>query len=178
MNIPTTSIMRALLALALWLCASTSQAQEKWSSCRPVETMSFSTRVHVKCAVPVDGTFWYFAASAQDARFATRMLNLSMVGQVAEKTLAISFDPNDQSGVTFGCLAHDCRTARAIGLTEAAPPIAPGPIPSTPVVPTPARAACTFACNVVAGDCMDEASSVADRQQCIREKAQCVRDCP
>ncbi len=178
MNTPKTSIMRAAFALVLWLSASTSQAQEKWSFCRPVEAMSSSTRVHVKCAVPVDGVFWYFAASTQDARFATRMLNLAMVGQVAEKTLAILFDPSDQSGVGFGCLAHDCRASRAIILTEAAPPVAPAPTPATPGPVAPDRAACIAVCQVERNDCMSSASGSSERQQCVRAKTQCDRACP
>ncbi len=130
-------IMRAALTPALLCSSMTSFAQEKRALCKPVETMSFSTRVHVRCEVPVDGVFWYFAVSTADARIASRMLNLCMVGQVAEKTLSILFDPADQSGVTFGCLAHDCRIARAIGLTESAAPTPLPPPTRVPQTPSP-----------------------------------------
>jgi len=43
--------------------------------------------------------------------------------------LVILFDPGDQSGTAIGCLASDCRIAKAIGLSEAAPP-APPPVVS------------------------------------------------
>jgi hypothetical protein len=169
-------IMLAGLTLMLVCPSTTSFAQEKWALCKPVETMSFSTRVHVKCEVPVDGVFLFFAVSTEDARFASRMLNLSMVGQVAEKTLSVLFDPNDQSGATFGCLAHDCRTARAIGLTEAVPPTpAPPPRPpSPPPPPPPSRAECLAKCDDNFSHCVDPLRGVS----CDARRRICQGVCP
>ena len=89
--------VRATLTLALLCCETTIFAEDKWVLCQPVETVSFAGRVHVRCETPVDGVFWYFACSTGDARFASRMLNVGMAGQVAEKALLILFDPNDMS---------------------------------------------------------------------------------
>jgi hypothetical protein len=178
MNSRTTLVLGGALALTCLVSPGASVAQEKFALCKPVETMSFPARVHVRCALPVDGRFMFFAASTQDPRFASRMVNISLVGQVAEKTLSILFDPSDQSGVAFGCLENDCRIVRAIALTESAAPV-PSPAPVTPVTPTtpqpPAIQACRAACNVAEGDCM--ADPRADRQECIAEKMQCVRAC-
>ena len=113
----------ATLTLALLCFDTTSFAQEKFALCKPVETFSFPGRVHVRCETPVDGVFVFFACSTQDAHFASRMLNLSMAAQVSQKTLSILFDPNDMSGVAFGCLAKDCRNLHGIGMTEASAPI-------------------------------------------------------
>jgi len=173
------SIKLAGLTLAFLCFSTTTFAQEKHALCKPVETMSFSTRVHVKCEVPVDGVFLFFAASTEDARFASRMLNLSMVGQVAEKTLSIIFNPADQSGVAFGCLAHDCRIARAIALTESAPPIRVEPqIPVEPdpdPLPVTAREKCLAKCKDDQEGCVDP-----DRRPgtCALRLKSCQQRCP
>ena len=168
--------MGAGLTLALLCSSTTSFAQDKHALCKPVETMSFSTRVHVRCEVPVDGVFFFFAASTEDARFASRMLNLSMVGQVAEKTLSIIFDPSDRSGVAFGCLAHDCRIARAIALTESAPPtpVAPQiPEPEPEPVPVTAREKCLDKCKRTNEGCTDRLPGF-----CARRLRECEKLCP
>ncbi|HEY2946715.1 MAG TPA: hypothetical protein VGN09_30060, partial [Vicinamibacteria bacterium] len=134
MNGRTTLALRAALALMAVVSTTAGTAQEKFALCKPVETASFANRVHVRCEIPVDGQFVFFAASTQEPRFASRMLNLSMVGQVSEKTLSILFDPNDQSGVAFGCLANDCRNVHGIALTES---VAPTPPPTPPPPPPP-----------------------------------------
>jgi hypothetical protein len=165
--------VRASLALALLCSATNSLAQEKWALCKPVETMSYATRVHVKCATPVDGVFWYFAASTQDARFASRMLNVSMVGQVAEKTLAILFDPADQSGAAFGCQPNDCRTARAVGISEAA-----APEPARPVRPdrrSTAREECLAICKEKEDVCSEDQPGRPIKCETV---AKCQSRCP
>jgi hypothetical protein len=181
MNSRTTLVLRTALALMCLVSTRSSIAQEKWALCKPVETASFTNRVHVRCEIPVDGQFVFFAASTQDPRFASRMLNLSMVGQVSERTLSILFDPNDQSGVAFGCQANGCRNAHAVALTESAapmpPPPGPAPTPQPSPSPTPAPLACVAACNVAEGDCMGNANSVGQRQACIAEKRKCVALC-
>lgn len=170
-----TVTVRATLPVALLCCKTTRFAQEKWVLCRPVETVSFSGRVHVKCETPVDGVFWYFACSTADARFSSRMLNVSMAGQVAEKTLLILFDPNDQSGVTFGCLANDCRTARAIGITEAAAPIVVAPEPPTPPSSTSETGtACKTKCQTEFAVCKRDGKSLAF---CTNLKTICLENC-
>jgi hypothetical protein len=123
-------MLRAALGLTCLVSPVTSIAQEKFALCKPVETMSFPTRVHVRCELPVDGRFVSFAASTDDQQFASRVLHVSLVAQAAEKTLSILFDPNDLSGVKFGCQAEDCRAIRAIALTES-----PAPKPSATLLP-------------------------------------------
>jgi len=174
----TTLTLRAALALVVLFLARSGCSQEKFVLCKPVETASFANRVHVRCEIPVDGKFVFFAASTQDPRFASRMLNLSMVGQVSERTLSILFDPSDQSGVAFGCLANDCRNAHSVALTELpAPTPPPPPTPPTPVPPTPAHQACLATCNVAESACMVGADSNR-RKECIAERKRCDLACP
>jgi hypothetical protein len=175
----TTLMLRTGAALMVLFSTGVGTAQEKFALCKPVETASFANRVHVRCEIPVDGKFVFFAASTQEPRFASRMLNLSMVGQVSERTLSILFDPNDQSGVAFGCLANDCRNAHGVALTESVAPTPPPPSPGpTPTPPSPAHQACLAACNVAEGACMGTAHSVDERKACIAERKKCDLLCP
>lgn len=174
-----TRTARALVALLAVLSTNTGTAQEKFALCKPVETASFGNRVHVRCELPVDGKFLFFAVSTQDPRFASRFLNVSMVGQVSERTLNILFDPSDQSGAAFGCLANDCRNVHGVALTEIAPPTPPPPSPApTPTPASPAHQACLAACNVAANKCMLNAHTPDDKQECVSEKVTCGRACP
>lgn len=136
MNKPMKALtVYAMLTLALLLCGTTSFAQRQFTLCQPVETVSFTGRIHVRCATPVNGTILFFACSTEDPHFASRMLNVGMAAEVAQKNLVILFDPNDLSGADFGCLAKDCRIALAIGITESTttiPPPTPTPTP-TPI---------------------------------------------
>jgi len=96
-------------------------AQQKWAACKPIETASFANRVHVRCEQPVDGKFTFFSVSTADPRLAARALSVFEAGQLGDKYVNVLFDPADQSGVAFGCLAHDCRAFTGVALRESLP---------------------------------------------------------
>ena len=99
----------------------TAQAQNKFAACKPTETAVFPERIHVRCDMPVDGRFWYFAVPTTDSRNANRMLSLMIGAQLGDKFLSVLFDPADLSGGSFGCNVNDCRNIRALLMTERVP---------------------------------------------------------
>jgi hypothetical protein len=113
---------RLCLAALLWLATlgidRAALADQIWVSCKPVETATYAVRIHVKCASPIDFRFWYFAAPTTDPRFAARALSVMEAAQLGDKFLLVLFDPNDESGTAFGCLAADCRRFAAITMVE------------------------------------------------------------
>ncbi len=100
--------------IVVLLAAGRAQAAETWTSCTPVEIMTYQVRVHVRCAAAVGG-ITFFAAATQDAPYAARVLSVITAAQVAGRTLTILYDPADLSGAAIGCLTSDCRLIRAVG---------------------------------------------------------------
>jgi hypothetical protein len=88
-------------------------------SCTPTEVSVFENRIHVRCSEPaLDGrnTIWFWAVSTVDAQHANRFLSTATTALVSGRKLILGFDPGDTSGVSFGCLAHDCRVPWKIGI--------------------------------------------------------------
>ncbi len=108
-----------LICAALFGTTRAAVAQQKWVSCKPIEAATYPERIHVKCAWAVDNKFWYFAASTTDARAAARALSVIESAQLGDKFVNVLFDPNDQSGATFGCLTSNCRQLLAVMMVEA-----------------------------------------------------------
>lgn len=93
------------------------QAADTWASCTPNQVMSFTQRIHVRCASAI-GKISYFALSTQNAQLAARTLSLISTAQVAGRTLTVLYDPADLSGASIGCLTSDCRLIHAIGFGQ------------------------------------------------------------
>lgn len=95
----------------------TTKAAETWTSCVPVEIMTYTVRIHVRCAASVGGVL-YFAVPTTDSQFASRILSVISSAQVAGRTLTILYDPADLSGDQIGCQTNDCRVIRAAGFGQ------------------------------------------------------------
>ncbi|OQA42303.1 MAG: hypothetical protein BWY52_02250 [Chloroflexi bacterium ADurb.Bin325] len=78
--------------------------------CTPAHVAAFTNGIHVKCTAAAPGGIWYFAYPTRDTANASRFLSLLTSAVVAGKQLDITYDPANTSGVSFGCLASDCRT--------------------------------------------------------------------
>jgi len=74
-------------------------------------------RIHVRCTEPAPGTDYIYFAYYGAKKFSPdsdRFLNLITFAMQNSKTLAIQFDPSDQSGSKIGCLTHDCRLIQSL----------------------------------------------------------------
>jgi hypothetical protein len=88
-------------------------------TCSPTEVAVFPERIHVKCSTSTtDGSaaIWFWAISTSDAQKANRFLSTASTALVSGRSLRFSFNPGDTAGVSFGCLAKDCRTPWAIAI--------------------------------------------------------------
>jgi hypothetical protein len=114
------AIVAALLLLGLPAQQPASAAPATaptWGSCAPTEVMTFSNRVHIRCATAVSGIS-FFAVGTSDAPNAARVLSILTTAQVAGRTLTILYEPNDLSGAAIGCLNSNCRLIRAVGFGQ------------------------------------------------------------
>ena len=114
------SIRTHIVAAALSLSAvlfplSVAQAAPTWISCTPVQSMSYSSRVHVKCSAAVSGIS-YFALSTSNADTAARAMTTINAAMVSGRGLSALYDPADLTGSSIGCANSDCRLIQAIGL--------------------------------------------------------------
>lgn len=103
------------LFLASPVVTQEAQAAATWISCTPVQSMTYSSRVHVKCSAAVGGIS-YFAASTSNADNAARILSTVNAAVVSGRTLSVLYDPADLTGSSIGCANSDCRLIQAIGL--------------------------------------------------------------
>jgi citrate lyase alpha subunit len=103
--------------LLVWTLGAigSAQAASTGITCTPTESMTYSARIHVKCASAVGGII-YFALGTHDEAAAARALSVINTALVAGRSLAVLYDPADTSGTTIGCLASDCRLIQAVGI--------------------------------------------------------------
>ena len=85
-----------------------------WTSCSPVEIMTHSDRVHVKCATSVGGGIRYFAVSTTNTTLAARVLSVISTARVSGNTLTILYESLASSNPS-GCATTDCRLLYAVG---------------------------------------------------------------
>lgn len=125
-----TRLAAAALLLILQSLSMSSEvhAQDRSIECRPIGVMSFPNRIHVQCATAPEPGIVYFAMGTNDARLVSRTLALMSAAQVGGMSLNIVTDFRDRSGVNIGCLAHDCRLIKAIGIASPPPPLPAPPI--------------------------------------------------
>ena len=112
-----------LIVVVVLVLITSSQlfAADQFSVCKPVETMVWTNRIHVRCEAPVDGKFPFFAVSTVDAKLANRMMVLMQAAQLSDRYLQIVFDAADTSGAAFGCNANDCRRIKALASIDRNP---------------------------------------------------------
>lgn len=114
------AIIAALLLLSLSAqrpASAAPAAAPTWSSCTPIEVMTFPNRIHIRCATAVSGII-FFAVGTSDAPNAARVLSILTTAQVAGRTLTILYEPNDLSGASIGCQNNNCRLIRAVGFGQ------------------------------------------------------------
>lgn len=85
--------------------------------CIPINVLSFSNRVHVKCSNPVN-SIAYFALPLTDAAVVDRFLKIANTALVSEKKMYVGYGANDTTGTAFGCLASDCRKLTYFGIIK------------------------------------------------------------
>lgn len=74
-------------------------------------------RIHVRCTEPAPGTDYIYFAYYGAKKFSPdsdRFLNLITFAMQNSKTLAIEFDPSDQSGSKIGCRTDNCRLIQSL----------------------------------------------------------------
>ncbi len=101
-------------ALVLLMGANALAAE---TTCTPSNLAVYDTRVHVKCVETVGG-IQYFAASTADSAKAARVLSVINTAMATGRALFINYGPDDESGASFGCQAHDCRAITGIGFWQ------------------------------------------------------------
>jgi hypothetical protein len=109
------SFIAASVALAIAALAAPAWASSTWISCTPVNTATYQSRVHVKCAASVGGIS-YFAASTSDWAYVARILSIGESALLGGRTLDILYDPADVSGAGIGCATVDCRLIQGIAI--------------------------------------------------------------
>jgi hypothetical protein len=90
---------------------------EKDFSCTPSAVAVRHERIAVLCYETVpDGnsTISWWAVSTSDAEWADRFLSVATTALVSGRILDFRYTVGDTSGVSFGCLANDCRTPTRI----------------------------------------------------------------
>ena len=107
-------IAMGLLAYTLGVRGS-AQAASTWVTCTPTESMTYSQRIHVRCASAVGG-ITFFASGTTDEASAARALSVINTALVAGRSVSVLYDPADTRGTTIGCLAADCRLIQAVGI--------------------------------------------------------------
>lgn len=111
------SCVSVAVFLGLLSLSPLSVADIVWRICTPINTATYTSRVHVKCSENRNG-IRYFALKATNASAAARFLTVSNAALLSGKKLKVLYDTNDTSGQSFGCNRTDCRTARGISLIK------------------------------------------------------------
>ena len=81
--------------------------------CTPEHVYAAKDRAHVRCLESAGGIL-FFAAPMSDQARSTQVVHKGLQAIAAGGRLRIEYDPADQSGTAWGCLAHDCRPAISI----------------------------------------------------------------
>lgn len=84
--------------------------------CTPTEVGRFDNRIHIKTLESFAG-IKYFAVPTSDDALATQTLTLASSAMSSGDMLLITYDPEDNSGVAFGCQSNNCRKIQAIRLS-------------------------------------------------------------
>jgi hypothetical protein len=103
-----------VLALAGLLSAGAAQAANTWGSCTPVEVMSFSNRVHVRCSTTFATGILYVAIPTSNSAEAQRALTIAQSALVAGRPVVFWYE-STATGASIGCGTSDCRVMNAIG---------------------------------------------------------------
>ena len=85
--------------------------------CTPAMVVTYLSRVEVRCIEVIDGIS-VFAADVKDPYHADRVLSMLTAAEIEHHGLLIFFDPNDLSGIKYGCPEAFCRPIRAVSLFD------------------------------------------------------------
>lgn len=83
-------------------------AQAAIARCQPDEVAVWPNRIHVRCEAAIGGVL-YFIVPVSDAPHAARMLSVISTAVVAGRSMLLTYEPSDTSGVALGCPANNCR---------------------------------------------------------------------
>jgi hypothetical protein len=108
----TSSALSSFAVLAI--CLSALLPSQGWSAqtthnCHSIEIATFPERIHVRCDSAATGGIIFFAVPTANNEHAARILSTLLAGHVAGRTMIVGYDPQDESGKSFGCAVNDCR---------------------------------------------------------------------
>lgn len=86
-------------------------------TCTPLEISTFENRIHVQC-VESAGSIRFFAAATANPANAARMLSTLTAAQLSGRALLVTYNPDDTSGDSFGCLPADCRKMTGVSVGQ------------------------------------------------------------
>lgn len=109
-------VLLAVMASALLVLGSATQALAATHTCKSVEVYVFPERVHVRCDNAASGGIVFFAVATANSAHAARILSALMMAHLTGRTIVVGYDPNDESGTAFGCQEHDCRRLFFVGV--------------------------------------------------------------
>jgi hypothetical protein len=112
-------IARASLAVvisALLILGSATQAFAARHTCNSVDVATFANRVHVRCDRATNGGIVFFAVATANSAHAARILSVLMMAHLTTRKIIVEYNPNDTTGTSFGCLAHDCRRLLSVAV--------------------------------------------------------------
>lgn len=109
-----------IYVLAALFFATPAFAVTQTHTCKSTEVAVFAERIHVRCNTPATVStstgIIFFALSTSNSVHVARILSLLTSAHIAQKTIWITFDPNEVSAATFGCLVNDCRRILSVGM--------------------------------------------------------------
>ena len=112
-------IARASLGVvisALLILSSATQAFAAFYTCNSVDVATYANRVHVRCDKAASGGIVFFAVATANSAHAARILSVLMMAHLTTRKIVVEYNPNDTSGTSFGCLAHDCRRLLSVAV--------------------------------------------------------------
>src|SRR5688572_15439592 len=98
-----------------WWVGEENLSLNYWHSCYPSEVMSYSNRVHVRCAQPATGGLYYFAVPTSDINAANRFATIASGAMAGGQRFRVQYNTTD-NGSSWGCGYSDCRPPRACGI--------------------------------------------------------------
>jgi hypothetical protein len=110
------ALPRLRIAVTVAMTLLSAPALAVFHTCKPVDVSVYAERIHVRCNTAAPGGIIFFALSTANSAHAARMLSALTAAHLAGHNVTLEFDPADQSGTAFGCLASDCRRLLSVGI--------------------------------------------------------------
>ena len=111
-------IVSATASMLLLGFTLTAAIADWYNSCTPKHVAVFAVkpyqRIHVECEAPTEYQYFAYYGAKKFSPDSDRFLNLITFAMQNSKTLAIEFDPSDQSGSKIGCNNSNCRLIQSL----------------------------------------------------------------